>query len=127
MKTFGKAVRERRKALGLTQRQLAARVRFEDGHALSEPYLNAIEHDLCRPPREHIIAQFAHALGTNPDVFFYLAGRMPPDLREFELTNEELQAAFEAFRRVLAEGREDTAHKRAQQELLRPVGITRAI
>ena len=127
MKTFGKAVRERRKALGLTQRQLAARVRFEDGHSLSEPYLNDIEHDLRRPPREHIIAQFAHALGTNPDVFFYLAGRMPPDLREFELTNEELQRAFEMFRRVLAEGRKSAPHKRAHNEISRTDGIDRAI
>ncbi len=127
MKAFGKALRERRKALGLTQRQLAARVRFEDGHSLSEPYLNDIEHDLRKPPREHIIAQFARALGTNPDVFFYLAGRVPPDLRGFEVTNEELQAAFEMFRRLLAEGHEDAAQKRAHDEISRPHGIDRTI
>ena len=36
MKTLGKAVRERRMALGLTQREFASRVRFEDGHSIRQ-------------------------------------------------------------------------------------------
>jgi transcriptional regulator with XRE-family HTH domain len=103
MRTLGKTVRERRLALGLTQRAFAARVRFEDGHAISATYLCLIEHDLYKP-RGHIIAEFARVLGVNPDVFFYLAGRVPPDLHEHEIENEELESAFRAFRQALARG-----------------------
>ena len=105
MKTIGKAIRERRRLLQLTLRQLASRVRFEDGRTISEPYLNDIEHDFRNPPREHIIVQLANALGINPDVFFYLAGKLPPDLCERDIGNEQLEAAFRAFRRVLTKER----------------------
>lgn len=110
MKTLGKAVREKRLALGLTQREFASRVRFEDGHSISATYLCLIEHGVYKP-RGHIIAEFARVLGANPDVFFYLAGRVPPDVCEIDATNEELEAAFEAFRRVLRDGCRRAAHK----------------
>ena len=35
MRTFGGFIRQRRKAMGLTQREFAARIHFEDGHAIS--------------------------------------------------------------------------------------------
>jgi transcriptional regulator with XRE-family HTH domain len=110
MKTLGKAVRERRLALGLTQPEFATRVRFEDGHSISATYLCLIEHGLYKP-RGHIIAEFARVLGVNPDVFFYLAGRVPPDVCEVDVTNEELEAAFGAFRRVLKDGCRRASHK----------------
>lgn len=110
MKTLGKAVREKRMALGLTQREFATRVRFEDGHSISATYLCLIEQGLYKP-RGHIIAEFARVLGVNPDVFFYMAGRVPPDVCEIDATNEELEAAFEAFRRVLRAGCKRTVHK----------------
>jgi transcriptional regulator with XRE-family HTH domain len=103
MRTLGKAIHERRKALALTQHELATRVKFEDGHSMSQTYLRLIEQGFYKP-RDHIITEFAHALGINPDVLFYLAGRVPPDLCEFDVTNEQLEAAFEAFRRVLRVG-----------------------
>ena len=126
MRTLGKAVRERRKALGLTQQELATRVKFEDGHAMSEPYLCVIERDLYRP-RDHIIARFARALGTNPDVFFYLAGKVPPDLCEVDATNEQVEAAFEAFRRVLADGRNGMSREPARDDLSRRSEVRDAI
>lgn len=126
MKTLGKAVRERRMALGLTQREFAMRVRFEDGHSISATYLCLIEQGLYKP-RGHIIAEFARALGVNPDVFFYLAGRVPPDVCEIDATNEELEAAFEAFRRVLRDGCKRTAHKRGPDLTPRRESVSSAI
>ena len=49
MKSLGKSVREKRMALGLTQNEFAARVRFEDGHAISATYLCLIECGLYKP------------------------------------------------------------------------------
>jgi transcriptional regulator with XRE-family HTH domain len=110
MKTLCKVVRERRMVLGLTQRELATRVKFEDGHSISATYLCLMEHDVYTP-RVHIITQFGRVLGMNPDVLFYLAGRVPPDVCELDATNEQLEAAFEAFRRVLRDGCRKVSHK----------------
>ncbi len=126
MKTFGKAVRERRKALGLTQRELATRVRFEDGHSISATYLCLIEHDVYTP-RVHIITQLARVLGMNPDVFFYLAGRVPPDVCELDATNEQLEAAFEAFRLVLRDGCRRASHKLVRDLIPRRDSVDSAI
>ena len=41
--------------------------------------------------------------------------------------DDQLQAAFEMFRRLLAEGHEDAAQKRAHDEISRPHGIDRTI
>jgi len=126
MKTFGKAVRERRKALGLTQRELATRVRFEDDHSISATYLCLIEHDLYKP-RGHIITEFARVLGMNPDVFFYLVGKVPPDVCELDATNEQLEAAFEAFRRVLRDGCRGASHKPVRDLIPRGDSVDSAI
>ena len=126
MKTLGKAVRERRMALGLTQREFAMRVRFEDGHSISATYLCLIEQGLYKP-RGHIIAEFARVLGVNPDVFFYLAGRVPPDVCEIDATNEELEAAFEAFRRVLRNGSSNAPHKPERNPIPRRDSVGSAI
>jgi transcriptional regulator with XRE-family HTH domain len=126
MKTLGRAVRERRMALGLTQRELATRVRFEDGHSISATYLCLIEHDLYKP-RGHIITEFARVLGMNPDVFFYLVGKVPPDVCELDATNEQLEAAFEAFRRVLRDGCRGASHKPVRDLIPRGDSVDSAI
>jgi len=112
MRTFGTFIRQRRKSLGLTQRQLAARVRFEDGHSISEPYLNEIERDLRNPPRAHIIQQFATAIEVSPDVLFFLVGRLPDDLQELDVTHEEVVGAFRAFRQALEKTGDGSAYNR---------------
>lgn len=126
MKTLGKAVRERRMALGLTQREFASRVRFEDGHSISATYLCLIEHGIYKP-RGHIIAEFARVLGVNPDVFFYLAGRVPPDVCEMDATNEDLEAAFEAFRRVLKDGSRSASYQPGREVNPRQESVSSAI
>ncbi|HEY2487289.1 MAG TPA: hypothetical protein VGI36_19265 [Candidatus Binataceae bacterium] len=45
MKTFGQVLRDARKKARLTQRELAARLKREDGRHIDPPYLNAVEHD----------------------------------------------------------------------------------
>ena len=50
MKTFGQVLREARKKAGITQRELAARLKREDGRPVDPPYLNAVEHDHRYPP-----------------------------------------------------------------------------
>lgn len=99
--TFGQVVAAERKKLGLSQKDLAGRIRKEDGVPISPQYLNDIERDRRNAPSEYLIAQFAGELGVDPDYLYYLAGQIPQDLRDGSRPQEEVQAAFVAFRRTL--------------------------
>ncbi|MEO8754638.1 MAG: helix-turn-helix transcriptional regulator [Casimicrobiaceae bacterium] len=103
MKTFGQIIGEARKALGHSQKDLAAMVRKEDGQPISPQYLNDIEHDRRNPPSEFIIQQLAKHLKLRPEPLIAAAGMWPTDLRD-KLTGadpKKVEEAFTAFRKVL--------------------------
>src|SRR3990172_9038072 len=56
--TFGQFVAEKRKEAGLSQKQLAAMIKKEDGQSSSPQYLNDIEHDRRSPPAGFLREQF---------------------------------------------------------------------
>ncbi|HEY6343694.1 MAG TPA: helix-turn-helix transcriptional regulator [Bryobacteraceae bacterium] len=102
MKTFGMIIAEARRAAGLSQKELAARVKKEDGQAISAQYLNDIEHDRRNPPSEFLIAQFAAILKFDQDVLCLAAGTIPQDLQKMAAAQpEKVQEAFRAFRRAV--------------------------
>ena len=100
MKTFGQVLREARKKAGLTQREVAGRLRRQDGRAVDPPYLNAVEHDHRYPPEDFMIEQLAKIVGISPDVLYYYANRQPPDVKT-EAGQAQVEAAYRAFRRAL--------------------------
>ena len=100
MKTFGQVLREARKKAGLTQREVAGRLRRQDGRVVDPPYLNAVEHDHRYPPEDFIVDQLAKMLGISPDVLYFHANRQPPDLKT-EAGQEQVEAAYRAFRKAL--------------------------
>ena len=105
MKTFGQIIAEARKALGISQKDLAAKIRKEDGEAISPQYLNDIEHDRRDPPSEFIIEQFAKHLKLSKEPLIAAAGMWPADIRE-KLAGADpktVEQAFTAFRKVLKE------------------------
>ena len=101
MESFGQVIKRRRRELGLTQREVAERVRFEDGHAISGAYLVELEHNTRRPPRAFLIEQFASALNLKADVLYFAAGRLPADLDGRDVSTELVVLAFDAFRQEL--------------------------
>jgi len=50
MKTFGELIAEGRKRVKLTQRELAARIKMEDGRAMSPP-TSTTSNIICASPR----------------------------------------------------------------------------
>ena len=84
--TFGKRIRELRKARRLDQRTLAERVRIglqaAGGRGFDVSYLSKIENDRLRPPSLGVIVQMAKALETDADELIALAGKVPPELGE---------------------------------------------
>ena len=99
--TFGSQIAAARKALGMSQKDLAAKITKEDGEPISPQYLNDIEHDRRNPPSEEMIYQFANELKLAPEVLFYLSGKLPQDLTKSTVGREKIVAAYQAFRKAL--------------------------
>jgi transcriptional regulator with XRE-family HTH domain len=101
MKSFGQVVREARKKAGFTQRELAARLKREDGRPVDPPYLNAVEHDHRYPPEDYLIEQMAKIVGISADVLYFHANRQPPDVKTEGMDQERLEVAYRAFRKAM--------------------------
>ena len=103
MKTFGQIIGTARKALGFSQKELAAKTQKEDGGPISPQYLNDIEHDRRDPPSEFIIDQLAKNLKLSKEHLIAAAGLWPPDLRDrlAGADPKKVEEAFTAFRKVL--------------------------
>ena len=98
-KTFGQLIREQRVAMGLSQKDLVAKIRKVTGEAISPQYHNDIEFGR-RVPSETLIAQYAQQLGLPKDALLLAAGIAPPDLQQ--LATEQPQQAvklLKAFRK----------------------------
>jgi|ERR1700677_1260762 transcriptional regulator with XRE-family HTH domain len=101
MPGFGDYIAARRKALKLTQKDVAARIKKEDGTKISDQYLNDVEHERRKAPTDLLLEQLGEILNIPVDVLYYLAERMPPDCKRENIPEERIQAAFEAFRKAI--------------------------
>ena len=100
--TFGQAISKARKVLGLSQKEVAARVMKEEGGgSISPQYLNDIEHDRRSPTSDHLIRQFATVLEVDEGYLFVLAGKIPDELRRAANDQDKIVAAFTNFRKTL--------------------------
>ena len=100
--TFGQAISKARKELGLSQKELAARVMKEEGGgSISPQYLNDIEHDRRSPSSGHLIRQFSGILNIPEDYLYALAGRLPDDLRPDAASPDKVVEAFANLRKEL--------------------------
>jgi|SRR3990172_1024630 len=99
--TFAQIIRGKRKELQISQKDLAARIKKEDGSTISPQYLNDIERERRNPPPGYIIDQLAEVLDIPADDLYFLAGQMPSDLRSSTYEPKKVRQAFQAFRRKL--------------------------
>lgn len=100
---FGQIIIEARKRMGLSQKQLAERIKKEDGEAISAQYLNDIERDRRNPPSEHLIAQFATELKLSKNYLMAAAGNLPDELKKLvnDSSPQAVDRAFQAFRKTI--------------------------
>jgi transcriptional regulator with XRE-family HTH domain len=101
MKTFGELIAEGRKLAKLTQRELAACIKLEDGRPISAPYLNDLEHNLRKAPRGFLIDQFAKELQIEADLLYFAARRVPRDMEPGNASDDQVLAAYRAFRKEI--------------------------
>jgi hypothetical protein len=72
MKTFGQVLKGARKKAELTQREVPARLRPEDGRPVDAPHLNAVEHDHRYPPEDFLIEHVARIVGISAAVLYFV-------------------------------------------------------
>jgi hypothetical protein len=60
-----------------------------------------MEHNLRHPPRSYLLEEFAKHLEIDPDLLYFLAGRLPRDVVPEKASEEQVLAAYEAFRQQL--------------------------
>ena len=90
----------------MSQKDLALKVKKEDGQAISAQYLNDIEHARRNPPSEFLIDQIAEATGLSKDLLCLAAGTIPTDLKKIATAQpERMEQAFKAFRRAVKEAK----------------------
>lgn len=88
---FGARLKQLRKQVGLTQRELADKVNVDFS------YLSKIENGAASPPSEKVILRLAEVLYGDRDELLTLAGRIPPDIAE-ALKNREARQLLRSKR-----------------------------
>lgn len=80
MRDVGSIIVAARKAAGLTQRDLAAAIKREDGGVgISAAYLNDIEHNRRTPTNGYLIREIARLLRLDPDYLLLLFTQQLPE------------------------------------------------
>ena len=82
---FGARLRELRKQAGLSQRELADKVK------INFTYLSKIESGVMPPPSEKVILRLAEVLNIDKDELMTLAGKIPSDIVQILKNREALQ------------------------------------
>jgi len=95
--SFGQIIVDARRKARISQKQLAARIKKEDGTQISPQYLNDIERDRRNPPSEYLIRQFAKELALAEEYLILAAGTLPSELRA-RLTDSDPKSVVRAFR-----------------------------
>lgn len=96
-RTLGQIIREARIKKEMTQKDLAAKVKKEDGTPIAPQYLNDIEHDR-RSPSQFVARQIAKELELDADILIFLSGSIPKDIVQ-KASEEAVQEAFRVFRK----------------------------
>jgi transcriptional regulator with XRE-family HTH domain len=101
--TFGRRLRELRRASGLSQRDLAGQA------GVDFTYLSKLENDRMHPPSAETIAVLARVLQADVDELSVLAGKVPTDVVDILRTN---LGALKAFRSLAGDIRTKTDWQR---------------
>lgn len=100
--SFGEMIAHRREELGLTQVDLAARIKGRSGETVTQQRITDIEHNRFGVPRAPVMKQLASALKLDTDVLCLWARVIPADIRAEGLSQEVIKEAWQAFREVIA-------------------------
>jgi len=84
---FGNALRERRREVGMSQRELADRTKLDFS------YISKMENGRLPPPAADTIVQICRVLEIPSDQLLALTGKLPSNVQQ-TITNKESAQAF---------------------------------
>lgn len=93
-RSFGEVLRERRRAAGLTQRQLAERA------GLDFSYISKIENDRLPPPAADTVVKLCRFLGIPSEELLALTGKIPSQVQQSVSTSAAAQEFLQEARRM---------------------------
>jgi transcriptional regulator with XRE-family HTH domain len=103
----GDVINQARRARRLTLRQLAEKVRKEDGQPISPQYLNDIELNR-RIPSTYVLQELARELELSHDALLMLAGAGETVMREYLKDHpQQEEEVIQLFRAAQSRGFED--------------------
>jgi transcriptional regulator with XRE-family HTH domain len=101
---LGDVINKARRAQRWSLRQLAEKIKKEDGTPISPQYLNDIELNR-RSPSTHVLRELARELALDPDRLLMLVGAGETVVREyFDAYPEQEEAVMQLFRVAEAKG-----------------------
>jgi transcriptional regulator with XRE-family HTH domain len=101
---LGDVINQARRARRLTLRQLAEKVRKEDGQPISPQYLNDIELNR-RVPSTYVLRELARELELSQDMLLMLAGAGETVMREYLKEHpQEEEEVIQLFRAAQSRG-----------------------
>jgi len=86
MNKFGATLRSLRRAKGISQRELAQRVKVDFS------YISKVENDRLPPPAADTIEKICRELGVRTDELMGLTDKLPTDLRQMLVKNKGARA-----------------------------------
>lgn len=92
--TFGEALKECRRAAGVTQRELASKV------GVDFSYISKVENDRIPPPAADTIVKMCVILEVEPGELLALTGKLPSDIQTELSKNKVAQEFLRAAHRM---------------------------
>lgn len=97
IRTLGKVISSARKAKKLSLQALARLIKKPDGTPISDSYLHSIEMGAKCPRIDYLLTALAYRLNLSESYLFYLAGLMPPRIRNANVTSDQIDSWVNEF------------------------------
>lgn len=108
--SLGNALQAARAELEYSQDYVAAQI------GVTSQQIDELEHDRSAYLSDPAIESLARLLDLSQDHLYFLAGRLPPDIRGCAATPQQARLAFQAVRRLLALHARVTASEAAAED-----------
>ena len=92
--TFGSKMREKRRSVGVTQRDLADRI------GVDFSYISKVENDRLPPPAADTIVAICKVLNIEPEELLAIKGKIPSDIQETISTKKSAQEFLRQAQRM---------------------------
>lgn len=99
--SFGRTIADARKTRTMSQKELADKIKKEDGEPISPQYLNDIERDRRSPSSDYLIDQFASVLEIERERLYYWVSKIPEDMKPKHVPDKQIVGAYQAFRKAI--------------------------